>query len=73
MGYNRTRTKTCSYCYGNHSVMDCEKLQEDKIKSEAYLNDLSDVTLSSPTTGQLLIFQASGQFANVSVISGGTY
>ena len=41
--------------------------------SVSSLNDLSDVTLSSPTTGQLLIFQASGQFANVSVISGGTY
>ena len=45
MGYNRIihRTKTCSYCYGNHSVMDCEKLQEDKIKSETHLNNLSDV------------------------------
>ena len=41
--------------------------------SVSSLNDLSDVTLSSPTTGQLLIMQASGQFANVSVISGGTY
>ena len=41
--------------------------------SVSSLNDLSDVTISSPTTGQLLIFQASGQFANVSVISGGTY
>ena len=41
--------------------------------SVSSLNDLSDVTLSSPTTGQLLVFQASGQFANVSVISGGTY
>ena len=41
--------------------------------SVSSLNDLSDVTLSSPTTGQLLIFQASGQFTNVSVISGGTY
>ena len=41
--------------------------------SVSSLNDLSDVTLSSPTTGQLLIFQASGQFANVSVLSGGTY
>ena len=37
------------------------------------LNDLSDVTISSATTGQLLVRQASGQFANVSVISGGTY
>ena len=37
------------------------------------LNDLSDVTVSSPTTGQILALQASGQFANVSVISGGTY
>ena len=41
--------------------------------SVSSLNDLSDVTLSSPTTGQLLVRQASGQFANVSVISGGTY
>ena len=36
-------------------------------------SDLPDVTVSSPTTGQLLVLQASGQFANVSVISGGTY
>ena len=41
--------------------------------SVSSLNDLSDVTLSSPTTGQLLVLQASGQFTNVSVISGGTY
>ena len=41
--------------------------------SVSALNDLSDVTISSPTTGQLLVLQASGQFANVSVISGGTY
>ena len=41
--------------------------------SVSALNDLSDVTVSSPTTGQLLVLQASGQFANVSVISGGTY
>ena len=41
--------------------------------SVSSLNDLSDVTLSSPTTGQLLVLQAAGQFANVSVISGGTY
>lgn len=41
--------------------------------SVSSLNDLSDVTVSSPTTGQLLVLQASGQFANVSVISGGTY
>ena len=41
--------------------------------SVSSLNDLSDVTVSSPQTGQLLILQASGQFANVSVISGGTY
>ena len=41
--------------------------------SVSSLNDLSDVTVSSPQTGQLLVLQASGQFANVSVISGGTY
>lgn len=41
--------------------------------SVSSLNDLSDVTVSSPTTGQILALQASGQFANVSVISGGTY
>ena len=41
--------------------------------SVSSLNDLSDVTVSSPQTGELLILQASGQFANVSVISGGTY
>ena len=41
--------------------------------SVSSLNDLSDVTVSSPQTGQLLVLHASGQFANVSVISGGTY
>ena len=41
--------------------------------SVSSLNDLSDVTLSSPTTGHLLVLHAAGQFANVSVISGGTY
>ena len=41
--------------------------------SVSSLNDLSDVTVSSPQTGQLLVLQASGQFANVSAISGGTY
>ena len=41
--------------------------------SVSSLNDLSDVTVSSPQTGQLLVLQASGQFANVSEISGGTY
>jgi hypothetical protein len=41
--------------------------------SVSSLNDLSDVTVNSPQTGELLILQASGQFANVSVISGGTY
>ena len=41
--------------------------------SVSSLNDLSDVTVASPQTGQLLVLQASGQFANVSVLSGGTY
>ena len=41
--------------------------------SVSSLNDLSDVTVSSPQTGQLLVLQAGGQFANVSVITGGTY
>ena len=41
--------------------------------SVSALNDLSDVTISSPTTGQILVLQSGGQFANVSVISGGTY
>ncbi len=41
--------------------------------SVSSLNDLSDVTVSSPQTGQILALQASGQFANVSVLSGGTY
>ena len=40
MGYNRTRTKTCRYCYGNHSVMDCTKLQEDAKKAQASLDAL---------------------------------
>ena len=41
--------------------------------SVSSLNDLSDVTISSPTTGQLLVMQAGGSFQNVSVLSGGTY
>lgn len=35
------RTKTCRYCYGNHSVMDCTKLQEDAKKALASLDALS--------------------------------
>ena len=38
MGYNRT--KTCRYCYGNHSVMDCTKLQEDAKKAQTSLDAL---------------------------------
>jgi len=41
--------------------------------SVSSLNDLSDVTISSPTTGQILVLQAGGSFQNVSVLSGGTY
>ena len=41
--------------------------------SVSSLNDLSDVSVSSPQTGQILVLQASGSFENVSVISGGTY
>ena len=41
--------------------------------SVSNLNDLSDVTVASPTTGQILVLQASGQFENVSILSGGTY
>ena len=41
--------------------------------SVSSLNDLSDVSVSSPTTGQILVLQASGSFENVSVLSGGTY
>ena len=41
--------------------------------SVSSLNDLSDVTISSPQTGQILVMQAGGSFQNVSVISGGTY
>jgi len=41
--------------------------------SVSSLDDLSDVSLSSPTTGQILVLQASGSFENVSVLSGGTY
>lgn len=37
MGY---RTKTCRYCYGNHSIMDCTKLQEDAKKAQASLDAL---------------------------------
>ena len=41
--------------------------------SVSSLNDLSDVSVSSPTTGQILVMQAGGSFQNVSLISGGTY
>jgi len=41
--------------------------------SVSSLNDLSDVTISSPTTGQILVLQSGGSFQNVSVLSGGTY
>ena len=41
--------------------------------SVSSLDDLSDVSLSSPTTGQILVLQASGSFENVSALSGGTY
>ena len=41
--------------------------------SVSSLNDLSDVSVSSPTTGQILVMQAGGSFQNVSVISGGTF
>jgi hypothetical protein len=41
--------------------------------SVSSLDDLSDVSLSSPTTGQILVLQASGSFQNVSALSGGTY
>ena len=41
--------------------------------SVSSLNDLSDVTISSPTTGQILVLQSGGSFQNVSALSGGTY
>ena len=41
--------------------------------SVSSLNDLSDVAISSPTTGQILVLQSGGSFQNVSVLSGGTY
>jgi len=41
--------------------------------SVSSLNDLSDVTISSPTAGQILVLQSGGSFQNVSVLSGGTY
>ena len=41
--------------------------------SVSSLNDLSDVTISSPQTGQILVMQAGGSFQNVSALSGGTY
>ena len=41
--------------------------------SVSSLNDLSDVTISSPTAGQILVLQSGGSFQNVSALSGGTY
>ena len=41
--------------------------------SVSALDDLSDVTIASPTAGQFFEYAADGQWKNVSVISGGTY
>ena len=41
--------------------------------SVSALDDLSDVTISSPTAGQFFEYAADGQWKNVSEISGGTY
>ena len=41
--------------------------------SVSQLDDLSDVTIASPTAGQFFEYAADGQWKNVSVISGGTY
>ena len=41
--------------------------------SVSSLNDLSDVTVSSPVEGNLLQFSSAGQFANVQVIAAGTF
>ena len=41
--------------------------------SVSALDDLSDVTIASPTAGQFFEYAADGQWKNVSVITGGTY
>ena len=41
--------------------------------SVSALDDLSDVTINSPTAGQFFEYAADGQWKNVSEISGGTY
>ena len=41
--------------------------------SVSALDDLSDVTIASPTAGQFFEYASDGQWKNVSVISGGTY
>jgi hypothetical protein len=39
----------------------------------ARLNDLLDVTLTTPTVGQILVYSSSGQWVNTDVLSGGTF
>ena len=34
------RTKTCAYCYGNHSIMDCKKLEKDAEEAQKKLDVL---------------------------------
>lgn len=41
--------------------------------SVSALDDLSDVTISSPSAGQFFEYASDGQWKNVSVIAGGTY
>jgi hypothetical protein len=41
--------------------------------SVSALDDLSDVTIASPTAGQFFEYASDGQWKNVSVINGGTY
>jgi len=41
--------------------------------SVSALDDLSDVTIASPSAGQFFEYASDGQWKNVSVISGGTY
>ena len=41
--------------------------------SVSALDDLSDVTINSPTAGQFFEYASDGQWKNVSEIAGGTY
>lgn len=55
MGYYR---KTCNYCGGNHSVMDCTKLQTDADTARANLLKYDDLEFFKSILKELIIYGA---------------